>query len=83
MRSGQIYQQRSLALTLLGLVLFLPPLVLLVMTDRVLFGVPVVYLWFFGIWLALILAGRILARRLDRITRGGGRETRSGGHGDA
>lgn len=83
MRSGQIYPQRSLALTLLGLVLFLPPLVLLVMTDRVLFGVPVVYLWFFGIWLALILAGRILARRLDRITRGGGRETRSEGHGDA
>lgn len=70
MAAGPIYQQRSLALTLSGLVLFMPPLVLLFMTDRVLFGVPVVYLWLFGVWLALILAGRVLARRLDRVARG-------------
>lgn len=79
MASGPVYQQRSLALTLLGLVLFLPPLVLLFMTDRILFGVPVVYLWLFGVWLLLILAGRVLARRLDRVSRGGQRSGRRTG----
>lgn len=82
MASGQVYQQRSLALTLFGLVLFLPPLVLLFMTDRILFGVPVVYLWLFGVWLLLILAGRVLARRLDRVSRGGQKSGRRTG-GDA
>lgn len=71
MRPPLIYQQRSLALTLLGLVLFLPPLVLLMMEDRTLAGIPVVYLWLFGVWLMLILAGRVLARRLDRSVHGG------------
>ncbi len=56
--------EKSVALFLLGLVCFTPPLLgIFGMPERV-FGLPVLYLYLFAVWGALIaLAARIAGRR--------------------
>ncbi|HKU84945.1 MAG TPA: hypothetical protein VJV77_01260 [Casimicrobiaceae bacterium] len=51
--------------TLLGTVLFLPPVVLLFATDARIGGMPLIVVYLFGVWLALIGCARLLAHRLD------------------
>ncbi len=60
--------EKSVALFLLGLVCFTPPLLGIFGMPERLFGLPVLYLYLFAVWGALIaLAARIAGRR-----RGGG-----------
>lgn len=74
--------ERSLALFLLGLVLFSPPLLSLFDAERFIAGVPLLYLYLFAAWAALIglvmltamLSGR--QRRKERAER-----ARHGGEG--
>ncbi len=46
--------ERQVAAFLLGLALFLPPLLLTASVDRTIGGVPLLVVWIFGGWLALI-----------------------------
>ena len=56
--------QRLVALCLLGLLLFNYPLLAVFNVPRMLFGVPVLYAYFFGAWAALIgLMALVIERR--------------------
>lgn len=57
-------RERALALPVACLVLFSPPLLTMFGRPVSVAGVPLSYLYVFGAWLALILIGRRLARRL-------------------
>jgi hypothetical protein len=55
--------ERSLALFLLGLLLFSPPLLSLFSVERFVAGVPLLYLYLFAGWgLLIVLIGVIAAR---------------------
>ncbi|MDM0043835.1 hypothetical protein QTH91_05005 [Variovorax dokdonensis] len=56
---------RNLAalLPVVGLLLLTPPLVTL-FTGRMLFGIPLIVLYLFGIWGVLVLAAGVLSTRL-------------------
>lgn len=47
-------KERLAAAFLLGLVLFMPPLLAVASKDIMVWGIPLLYLWLFGGWLALI-----------------------------
>jgi hypothetical protein len=47
--------RRLVGLFLLGAVLFNYPILSLVNRDGLLFGIPILYLYLFGVWAALIL----------------------------
>ena len=49
-------KERQTAAFLLGAALFLPPLLLVASRHVMVGGVPFLYLWLFGGWLALIVA---------------------------
>lgn len=51
---------------ILGLVLLTPPVIGLFATRGTIFGAPVILIYLFTVWLALILAAAILSRRLSR-----------------
>ena len=51
--------------TLLGAVLLLPPVVVLFATDVRVGGLPLIVVYLFGVWLALIGCARVLAHRLE------------------
>ena len=51
--------------TLLGVVLVMPPVVTLFVTDARIGGVPLIVAYLFAVWLALIGCARLLAHRLD------------------
>ena len=51
--------------TLLGVVLLMPPVVTLFVTDSRIGGVPLIVAYLFAVWLALIVCARLLAHRLD------------------
>lgn len=48
------FKERLAAAFLLGLVLFMPPLLAVASRDVLLWGIPLLYLWLFGGWLVLI-----------------------------
>ena len=50
---------------LLGLALLLPPLIALFVAPVRVFGIPLIVLYLFGLWAALIGAAGWLSRRLD------------------
>lgn len=61
--------ERSLALFLLGVVAFTPPLMTIFSTEGSWLGIPVLYLYIFAAWAALILLmGLSAARGSDRAT---------------
>jgi hypothetical protein len=64
MRDTERLRERALALPLAGLVLFAPPVMTILGRSVSVAGVPLSYLYVFGAWLALIVIGRRLARRL-------------------
>ncbi|MEX0760432.1 MAG: hypothetical protein WD100_12705 [Tistlia sp.] len=66
MRTARRGGEGMLALLALGLWLLMPPVISLFVGPYSLFGIPVLVLYVFGVWLALILATALLARRLPR-----------------
>lgn len=57
---------RSFVLTVATLILLTPPIVTIFNVPRLIFGVPLLHVYCFGVWLAAILAGARLAARLRR-----------------
>lgn len=47
--------ERLVAAFLLGLLLFMPPFLAVASRDVTVAGIPLLYLWLFGGWLALIM----------------------------
>lgn len=59
--------EKSLALFLLGLLLFSPPLLSLFSVERVVAGIPLLYLYLFSAWgLLIVLIGMTAAHRAGR-----------------
>jgi len=55
----------AVALPLFGLFLLMPPLIGLFASHLDIGGVPLIVIYVFGIWAALIVCAALLARRLD------------------
>lgn len=60
-------KHRDLAalLPIAGAFLFMSPLILAFNSIRLVFGLPVIALYIFGVWLLLILGAALLARHLS------------------
>lgn len=56
MRQSRLIKQRLVVVFLLGLLLFFSPVISLFDRKDSLFGLPILYLYLFGVWLLLILA---------------------------
>lgn len=54
----------GVALPLLGLFLLMPPLITLFAVPHAVAGVPLIVVYLFGVWLALVLAAAWLGRAL-------------------
>ena len=65
-RSMRASRRRDAALLLpiLGVVLYTTPILRIFTADLSIFGIPLVFLFVYGAWAALILLGRKLAQRL-------------------
>lgn len=57
-------QSAAVLVPLAALFLLMPPFVLLFATPRMVFGVPLIVLYIFGVWALLVVATLLLARRL-------------------
>ncbi len=55
----------SVLLPLIGVFLWMPPLISLFAVDRQLFGIPLVVVYLFGVWLALIVCALWISRHLS------------------
>jgi hypothetical protein len=66
--------ERAVALPVAAFVLLSPPILGLFDRVTVLDGLPVIYLYLFGAWFALIALARALARRLLTLQRPVGRD---------
>jgi len=53
-------------LPVLGTFLLMPPVISLFTGQRALAGVPLIVVYLFGVWLLLIVAAALMARRLAR-----------------
>ncbi len=58
-----IQAQRLVALFVLGCLLFTFPLLSLFNHGGAVFGIPVLYAWLFGVWIALIVAMVLVVER--------------------
>ena len=58
-------QSAAVLLPLAGLFLLMPPFILLFATPRTVFGIPLLVLYMFGVWAALIAVTWQLTRRLS------------------
>jgi hypothetical protein len=56
-------KERLAAAFLLGLLLFMPPLLAVASRDVLVAGIPLLYLWLFGGWLVLILIMALVVER--------------------
>jgi len=56
--------ERAFVLPIAGFVLFVPPILTVFDGPQTVFGVPLVLLYLFGVWLLLIAAAQRLGRRL-------------------
>jgi len=80
-RSGRS-SDRALVLTLATLILLTPPLLSIFDTPILIFGVPLLHVYSFTIWLAAIACGCWLSHQMGSEHRAqrAGRETRPDGH---
>ena len=62
-------EERWVALFLLGALAFSPPLLSIFSVEATAFGIPVLYVYLFIAWGALIALTAIVARRLHRAER--------------
>jgi len=65
-RPGKV-RDAAIALPLLGLFLLMPPMISLFATPAGWHGIPLIVLYLFGIWAALIACAVLLALRLGRM----------------
>ncbi|MCB1751539.1 MAG: hypothetical protein KDI74_07425 [Gammaproteobacteria bacterium] len=56
MRKTRLIRQRLVAVFLIGMLLLYSPLITLPDREELLFGLPVLYLYLFGVWCLLIAA---------------------------
>ena len=61
---SQRAQSSAALLPALGVFLLLPPFVTLFTGDLRVAGIPLIVLYVFGVWVALVVAAALLARRL-------------------
>jgi len=69
MRFG-LMGERLVALFLLGLLLFNPPILNLFSTDQVWAGIPVLYIYIYASWLAVIVMAGLTIERTREPDRG-------------
>jgi hypothetical protein len=62
----QRLQERAFWLPVAGLCLLSPPLLTIFGDGAELGGIPLLFIYIFAVWVALILFGRAVARRLQR-----------------
>ncbi|MCB1486870.1 MAG: hypothetical protein KDJ88_05355 [Bauldia sp.] len=55
---------RAFVLPVLTLLLLTPPIITIFDVPVFLFGIPLLHIYCFGLWLAAIVAGGLLARRM-------------------
>jgi len=68
---GRRARDRSAVLLFIGVVLMLPPLAGIGLSDKLLFGIPVTLLYVFVVWAGLIVGGAVLAKPLRAFDRPG------------
>jgi hypothetical protein len=66
MTSAQALRERSIFLIVVGVVLLMPPLILIADQAAFIFGLPTFYAYVFACWAALIAAGALLSCRLSQ-----------------
>ena len=59
-------QDSALLLPLIGAFLLLSPLITVFTGPATLFGLPLIFVYVFGVWLGLVILARAMARRLDK-----------------
>jgi hypothetical protein len=69
MESGPLHSgtapDAAVVLPLFGLFLLMPPVITLFASGFDIHGVPLIVVYVFGVWIALIVCAALLARRLD------------------
>jgi len=60
MHQSPLIRQRLAVVFLFGLFLLFSPILVLVDRGALWFGLPVIYLWLFGAWMALILVSAVI-----------------------
>ena len=71
--------ERWIVLFLLGALAFSPPLLSIFSVDAMIFGIPVLYVYLFVAWGALIALAVIVAKGLRRSERAARRDPKSAG----
>ena len=67
---GRRARDLALIVPVLGVLALLPPLIgLFARPETGMFGIPLIVVYLFGLWLALILGALIVASRLKRAAR--------------
>ena len=56
----------ALLLPLFGAFLLVSPLITVFTGVSTIFGLPLIFIYIFGVWLGLVLIARAMARRLDK-----------------
>ncbi|HEY9568789.1 MAG TPA: hypothetical protein VIR38_11915, partial [Thalassobaculum sp.] len=67
--SPQKARDAILVVTVFGALMLVPPILPFFARPVALLGVPLILVYVFGVWLALIVTARILARRLPEQPR--------------
>jgi hypothetical protein len=63
---------RLIALFLLGVLLLTPPMMAIFNVERLVFGIPLLFLYLFGAWLVVVLLVALILRTGGGASRGGG-----------
>lgn len=59
-------REGALLLPLFGAFLLVSPLITVFTGVTTVFGLPLIFVYIFGVWLGLVLIARAMARRLDK-----------------
>jgi len=59
-------REGALLLPVFGAFLLISPLITVFTGATSLFGLPLIFIYIFGVWLGLVLVARAMARRLDK-----------------
>ncbi|NOR62491.1 MAG: hypothetical protein GQ535_08370 [Rhodobacteraceae bacterium] len=59
-------REGALLLPIFGAFLLISPLITVFTGATTLFGLPLIFVYIFGVWLGLVLIARAMARRLDK-----------------
>lgn len=63
---GRKLRDGALLLPLFGAFLLVSPLITVFSGITTVFGLPLIFVYVFGVWLGLVLVARAMARRLDK-----------------